>query len=84
MPEIATNNKTKNTNKKTTTAIHTWDKENEFETQSIYISFEIIVVRLINILMKLHFGNYPKMNLNKKSKYIIRCLKLIKTCISHC
>ena len=36
MPEIATNNKTKNTNKKTTTAIHTWDKENEFETQSIF------------------------------------------------
>ena len=55
MPEIATNNKTKNTNKKTTTAIHTWDKENEFETQSIYISFEIIVARLINILMKLNF-----------------------------
>ena len=57
MPEIATNNKTKNTNKKTTTAVHTWDKENEFETQSIYISFEIIVARLINILMKLNLGD---------------------------
>ena len=54
MPEIETNNKTKNTNKETTTAIHAWGKENEFETQSIYISFEIIVARLINILMKLN------------------------------